>query len=88
MWVSCNRKTLFMLSAAGCQADWLTLEKFSHIVHSNMMSSRQGRKAQRRKGERREGGREVGRAIDSGSRGGQPLLLTRTHTPTKLDKMA
>jgi hypothetical protein len=32
-------------------------------------------------------GREGWRAIDSGSRGSQPLYL-QGHTPTKLDKMA
>jgi len=47
-----------------------------------MMSSRGGKLK-----EEREGGRKGGRAIDSGSRGAQPLYL-QGHTPTKLDKMA
>jgi hypothetical protein len=38
-----------MLSA-GCQGDWLTLEEFSHIVQSNMMSSREGKLKEEREG--------------------------------------
>lgn len=70
--VSCNRKTRFMLSA-GCQGDWLTLEEFSHIVHSNMMMSSRGGKLK----EEREGGME---GYWFWIKRKSATLLTRTHT--------
>jgi hypothetical protein len=50
-----QKDTVHVVSSRLCQGDWLTLEKFSHIVHSNMMSSRGGKLKEERERER-EGG--------------------------------
>ncbi len=43
MWYPATERQCSCCQQVSCQGDWLTLEKFSHIVHSNMMSSRGGK---------------------------------------------
>ncbi len=74
MWYPAEKDTVHVVSRlSGGLTDFG--EVFWHCPQQH--DEEQGRKAQRRKG-----GRERGRAIDSGSRGGQPLYL-QGHTPTK-----